>query len=308
MPGYRPSRRPFPPPRARLSRRAAIRRAAGSLAALAVAPVSLTACAPVALLDAVDPASGPVERAIAYGDHPRQRLDLHRPAEGGAPPTAVAVWFYGGSWRNGERGHYDFAARRLADAGAATIVPDYRLYPEVTYPAFLEDGAAAVAWAVDRLGAGRPGGAPLILAGHSAGAYIAAMLALDPRWLDAAGPGRGVVDGWIGLSGPYDFYPFETRITRAVFAGLEEPRESQPITHAGPGAPPCLLVTGESDGTVLPRNTRRLAEALRAAGAPVEVVTVPGGHATTLKALSRPFADARVIDPVTRFIAGRASV
>jgi len=285
--------------------RCAPRSAAAGLAVrrrtlLAAAPLALAGCSRVALLDAVDPAVGPVERGIAYGDHARQRLDMHRPGEGAG--EAVVVWFYGGSWRDGSRGNYDFAARRFADAGAVALVPDYRLYPEVRYPAFVEDGAAAVAWAVRQLGAGSPDGPPLILAGHSAGAYIAAMLALDSRWLDAAGPGRGRVAGWLGLSGPYDFYPFETRTTRAVFDGLDDPQASQPIAHAGPGAPSTLLATGTDDRTVLPRNTFRLADALRASGVPVEVVAVPGGHAKTLTALSRPFADDRIVGPVTDFV------
>ncbi|HZV92811.1 MAG TPA: alpha/beta hydrolase, partial [Caldimonas sp.] len=149
---------------------------------------------------------------IAYGALPRQRLDVYTPVS--ASPGAgwpVVVFFYGGNWTSGQRGEYKFMGEALASRGILTIVADYRLYPEVTYPGFLEDCAKAMAWGFEH--AKSLGGDPkrIFVMGHSAGAYNAAMLALDPRWL---GDARKAVRGFIGLAGPYDFLPFDQQATR----------------------------------------------------------------------------------------------
>ena len=90
------------------------------------------------------------------------------------PPAPVVVFLYGGSWRNGAREDYRFVGRRLAQQGMLVLVADYRTYPETIFPGFVEDGASAVAWA--RAHAAGWGGDPrcLFVAGHSAGAQIAA--------------------------------------------------------------------------------------------------------------------------------------
>ncbi len=103
-------------------------------------------------------------------------------------------------------------AKALARRGYVAVLPDYRIYPQARYPDFLDDGARAVRWAKDN--ATRFGGDPqkLFLMGHSAGAHIAAMLALDATWLQKVGlvPGRDIA-GLIGISGPYDFLPLQGR-------------------------------------------------------------------------------------------------
>jgi len=152
----------------------------------------------------------------------------------------------------------------------------------------VEDGAAAVAWAAANVA--RFGGDParLTIAGHSAGAHIAAMLALDPRWLRAAG--ARPVAAAVGLAGPYDFHPFTSTAAIAAFAAAPDPLSTQPIAFARGDAPPMLLATGDVDTVVRPRNSVRLAEALGAAGAPVSLRRYPGvTHSGILRALSRPF-------------------
>ena len=86
--------------------------------------------------------------------------------------------FYGGGWEDGSRADYRFAAMALARRGVVVMVPDYRLYPDVRFPDFIADGARAVRWA--RRNAIEFGADPRLLfsVGHSAGAYIAAMLKL----------------------------------------------------------------------------------------------------------------------------------
>src|SRR6185436_16972353 len=156
---------------------------------------------------------------------------------------------------------YLFVGQALAARGIATIVADYRLYPEVRFPAFVEDGAAATRWAADKVGADR-----LFLMGHSAGAEIASLLAADTPYLAAAGVERMQLRGFIGLSGPYDFLPLKSRRLIDIFGGANRP-EIEAITFARAPLPPALLIHGEADTTVYPRNSRSLAEAWRRAGA-----------------------------------------
>lgn len=244
----------------------------------------LAACSPADLVNLLTPAGGySVTRDIAYGPQGRQRLDLYEP-EAPAAGGAMVVFFYGGSWESGSKDDYRFAAQAFADAGLRVVVPDYRLYPEVVYPAFLEDSAAAVAWAR----AQQEG--PLFLVGHSAGAYNAVMLAVDPRWLDGAGltPCRSL-DGVVGLAGPYDFLPLDDADLEAIFAPPEGRAGTQPINHAEAAAPPLLLLTGNDDRTVLPRNSLRLAAARRAAGGRAETRLYDGiDHIGIVGALSWP--------------------
>ena len=247
----------------------------------------------VGMLDAIDammygtgkPACA--ARGVPSGAHPRLLVDVHVPA-GGADDAPVLLWFYGGSWSSGRRQDYGFAARAFASFGFVVVVPDYRLVPHVRFPNFVEDAAAAAAWAVANVA--RYGGDParVAVAGHSAGAYIAAMLALDARWLRAVGVGR--ISAAVGLAGPYDFHPFTTASTHAAFGAAPDPLATQPITFVRRDAPPMLLATGDADLTVRPRNSIRLAEALHAAGAPATLRRYPDlTHAGILQVLSKPF-------------------
>src|SRR5579863_3784483 len=187
-------------------------------------------------------------RSVAYAGHSRHRLDICRPAAAAAAP--VVVFFYGGAWRSGNKGLYRYVARALARRGYVAVVPDYRVYPQARYPDFLEDGAQAVRWVKDNVA--RFGGDPdkIFLKGHSAGAHIAAMLSIDPRWLDQVGlaPGRDIA-GLIGIAGPYDYLPLRDETLKAIFGGADRP-ETQPIFHVTPGAPPTLLMTGSRDRLV----------------------------------------------------------
>lgn len=211
-----------------------------------------------------DAAGRAVARGIAYGPLPRQRLDVYAP-EGRGPVRPALVYFHGGSWASGSRRAYDFVGRALAAQGFVVAIPDYRLYPEVRFPDFLEDCARAAAFAAAR-GIRAFGGDPvrLGLVGHSAGAYNAAMVALDRRWLDAAGA-AGAVKAWVGLAGPYDFLPIDLPITRRTFGAAPDLAATQPINFVRPDAPPAFLAHGDGDRTVAPRHTATLAALLRAA-------------------------------------------
>lgn len=279
-----------------MTRRIGVTALVGSLAA-ACSPLSM-----FATLTPKDAARAPT-RGAAYGSGARQRLDVFAPPNAsGAEP--VAIFFYGGSWDSGRRGDYAWAGRALAAQGFLTIVPDYRLYPDVRFPDFLDDCSRAVRWATDNAAA--LGGDPqrIVLIGHSAGAYNAAMLALDPRYLKAAGVDPRAIRGLAGLSGPYDFLPLDGPITRRTFGEAKDLDATQPTRFARADAPPAFLATGDADTTVYPRNTRKLAAALRSVGAKVEDRYYPGlNHADTVLALSRPFrAKAPLLDEMTTFL------
>lgn len=264
-----------------------------SLQAFALALVGFAgaACTPLGALNLLPSDSARVAATgVAYGADPRQKLDIYVPRATAAKGSPVLVFIYGGNWSSGDRAGYAFAGRSFAAEGFVTVVPDYRLVPQVRFPGFVEDEAAAVAWT--RIHAAEYGGDPdrIVIAGHSAGAYIAAMLALDPRFLDRAGAPRGTVKAWAGLSGPYDFYPFDVKASQDAFGSFPDPAATQPITFAGPGDPPTFLAHGLADTTVMPRNTTALAAKLKAAGVAVEVKLYPKlGHADVVLALTRTF-------------------
>ena len=216
----------------------------------------------------------------------------------------MVIFFYGGSWSSGYRQGYAFVGQALASRGFVTVLPDYRLVPQVRFPSFVQDGAAATAWVVRNI-AGHGGDPGRIgLAGHSAGAYIAAMLALDRRWLGQAGVAPATIRCLAGLAGPYDFFPFDVTASQEAFGRFGDPRATQPINFARAGAPPALLAYGQSDDTVRPRNSLRLAEALRAQGSVATAKGYPGlDHIGIMTALSKPFRSrASVLEDMTGFL------
>ena len=199
--------------------------------------------------------------SLAYGNTPRQQLDVYRPRRGDRAP--MVVFFYGGSWQSGARDLYRFLGSSLAAQGIVTVVPDYTVYPEARFPTFLEDAARAVAYA--RTHAAEWGGDPerLVLMGHSAGAHIAAMLACDPQWLAACGlDAHRDLAGLVGLAGPYDFLPIEGRVLQAIFGGPRR-AETQPISFVTGKEVPALLITAQRDVLVEPGNSKRFAARMR---------------------------------------------
>lgn len=273
-------------------------------AAIAGSAGLVAGCSPLRLVNGLAPSrTYRAAKGLPYGSHPRHMLDVYQPAEQ-TGPAPVVVFFYGGNWRSGERGDYLFAGEALASRGFVAVIPDYRLHPEVRFPAFLEDGAKAVGWALAH--AAEHGGDPgrLFLMGHSAGAYNAGMLALDPGYLKAAGVERQRVRGLIGLAGPYDFLPLQSDISKAVFGFPDTPLNTQPIRFASAASPPALLATGDDDSVVRPQNTRRLASRLRGNGVPVREILYPGvSHLMLVGSLAAPYRKfAPVLDDVAAFV------
>jgi acetyl esterase/lipase len=269
------------------------------------------ACTALEAINQLSPA-GHYERQsdIAFGVTSRQRLDVYVPTDAGAvvnvkPP--IVVFFYGGGWRRGEKEDYRFVAEYLTRRGVIAVVPNYRLFPEVTFPGFIEDGAAAFAWAkanADRLGGDS---ARVFLMGHSSGAHTATLLALDPSYLAQHALKPSDIAGVVGISGPYDVDPRRVRWVARIFEGLAEIERALPVEQVRAGAPAMFLANGDRDWIVPPRNAELLADRLRAKGVPAEVKIYQGErHAEILLGLSTSFANDRQLGrDVLAFIRSR---
>ncbi len=247
----------------------------------------LSGCSPAAVLNVLA-SNRLAAKGIPFGTDPRQRLDIYRPT--GRGPFPVMVFLYGGSWDSGNRSMYRFVGDAFAAHGILTVIPDYRLWPEVRYPVFLQDCALALAWTRANIaGYGGRASAPALI-GHSAGAYNAAMLALDPSLLGAVGRSpRSDLSRVVGLAGPYDFLPLHSDELRSVFGPGPAGASTQPITYVDGRNPPMLLAAGTADGTVMPLNTIRLAARIRSRGGPVEERLYPGvDHLEIVGAIGRP--------------------
>ncbi len=248
-----------------------------------------SACQPFGLINLLVPRSGyDVHRGLAYGKDPRQLLDLYVPQglEGGAP---VLLFFYGGSWQSGNRGDYRAFGQAFASAGIVTAVADYRLYPQVKYPGFVEDAAGALAWL--HAHAGEHGGddARIFVSGHSAGAYNAVMLASEPGFIERYGGSLDWIKGVIGIAGPYNFLPMRDPAYIDMFHGANN-QGSMPVHHVTGTRPPMLLVTGAADATVAPYNSDDMAAKLESFGSAVRVIGYPGiGHTGVILSLVRGF-------------------
>jgi len=245
----------------------------------------------------------PTVADLRYGDDDRQKLDLYLPPDR-SKPAPLIVWFYGGSWNSGDKAKYAFVAKRFTDMGYAVAIPDYRLVPQIRFPEFIEDGAKALAF-MKHYGNQHPDritASPMILAGHSAGAYNAVQLVADQSYLSSVDMSSNDISGIIGLSGPYDFYPYDVKATRIAF-GETPAAQSQPVEQDLSHMPPMLLITGTRDHTVYPRNSRRLAE-LAPDAKLIEIDDT--GHAGTLIALGSILTENRaVLDPILEFLAAR---
>jgi len=260
---------------------------AGTLGGLAAA------CSPLGVLNTLGPRDRGVSRIardIAYGDDPRQRFDLYGPAwRPGQPTLPVIVFFYGGGWDSGSRALYGWAAQALAARGFVVALPDYRVVPQVVFPVFIEDAAAATAKAAEVVG--RYGGDPkrLGVAGHSAGAHLAMMIALDRRYMAAAGQ-PGLIKAAAGLSGPYEFLPFNVASSINAFGRAPDPTLTQPVTFVRADAPPLWLGHGTDDVVVHDEDTIILNERMHAVGGRCEAKLYPGlNHADTIATFSPLF-------------------
>ena len=257
-------------------------------AVLSLGAVLMSACSPLALLNASAIARPyRLQADVAFGADTRQKLDVYIPTQP-APQADTVVFFYGGRWQSGKKQDYRFVAQALTAHGLIVVVADYRLYPQVEWREFVADGAAAYAWTQANIAA--YGGNPrrIFLMGHSSGAHIAALVALNAAArVPAADDARPC--GMIGLAGPYDFLPFKDADIQQIFSSAADPRETQPIHYVDGDDPSLLLLTGDADTVVNPRNAERLAAAMRSRGGNATLIRYAGvGHAGILTSLAPP--------------------
>ena len=190
-----------------------------------------------------------------YGENHRHRFDsyLHLKPSG---DRAKIIFLYGGGWQSGDRSDFRFVADTLCSLGFDVYVPDYRLYPEVRFDEILHDAVSAV----DAIMNENEG--TFFIMGHSAGAQLGALLALNPDLLQS--PER--ISGFIGLAGPYDFYPFTEDEHWDLFAPEEMYPDSQPVNYVRADAPPLLLLHGRDDMRVRRGHSKSLMEKQQAVG------------------------------------------
>ncbi len=269
---------------------------------LLVSILIVSGCA--TLLNASIPREGyHVVRDVAYGEHARQRMDFYIP-EGLKNPAPVIVFFYGGSWQYGTKDDYRFVGQAFAAKGFITAVVDYRLYPEVYFPAFIEDGAKAFV-AIHTMIATHGGDANrMFVAGHSAGAFNAMMLAANTHYILSAGGKPSWIRGVIGIAGPYDFLPMTDPDIIAIFSKLPV-EHTQPVNFVTAAMPPVFLATGTADDVVIPRNSERLAAKLKTVGQTATLHSYDSlGHIGIILSLAHRFRDkSPLLEDISAFIA-----
>lgn len=282
-------------------RLAAIVRTMRNAAALLSAGL-LASCSPLNLLNGVG-ADGAYRNAttVRYGNESRQQLDVYQPRV--SREGVVVVFFYGGGWSMGQRDQYRFVAQTLTQHGATVVVADYRTYPEAVFPAFMQDAAAAVAWAHRNIA--QYGGDPkkIYLMGHSAGGHIVTLLALDKSYLAAQGLSTDILAGVVGLAPPTDFAATLDAKYRPVFVNQRDLERAQPIRYVRANAPPLLLQHGADDSVVQARNSLALAEQITASGGKARALIYPGkGHSGLLLNFSRLFGHSPILDDTLDFL------
>src|ERR1700704_438283 len=201
---------------------------------------------PAMMLNLTVPRSGyRVQRDFAYGEAPRQRYDLYLP-KALTGPAPIVLFFYGGAFRAGRKSEYRVVGEALTSKGIIVAVADYRIYPEARFPDFLDDGAKALAAVHAR--AAEFGGDPtrIFLAGHSAGAYIAVMLASNPAYVRAANADLSWIRGIIPMAGRYHKIPLADAAGVTIFGGPAR-EETRPASFIDGKRPAMLLLAGAAE-------------------------------------------------------------
>ncbi len=257
---------------------------------MAASALALAGCdAAFSALNLVVPRTGyRVVGDLVYGPDPRHKLDVYVP-DNLSGPAPVLMFFYGGAWQAGSRKQYRAFGQAFASEGIVTVVADYRLYPQVTYPAFVEDGAVALAWVHANIAKYGGDAGHIFVSGHSAGGYIAAMLGTEPKFVEAAGGNLLWMRGVIGIAGPYDFLPLREESYIAIFHGANN-RDAMPVNHVKGRRPPMLLTWGTGDGTVGRVNIDHMEAKLKSFDSPVETRLYPGvSHIGIILSLAHGF-------------------
>jgi acetyl esterase/lipase len=241
---------------------------------------------------------------------PRQTLDLHLPQGQALHARPVVIAIHGGGWTVGDKAEQGFLqpkTRWLMRHGFIVASINYRLSPQARHPAHVDDVRAAIAWVTRHIG--KYGGDPhrLYLLGHSAGAHLAALAAVDAPRLEAAGIDPGWISGVVLIDGAgYDIprqlredriNPQIDRMINDAFTGSRRLQLDASPVYRIHGGPPPFLILHETLRPGFARQAKRLEAALRRHGGRVTRIPVPGkNHLTISRHLGRPR------DPLTRVV------
>lgn len=225
---------------------------------------------------------------VPYGESPRQVMDVYRDPDLAGMNHCRIVFTYGGSWESGSKSDYGFVGAALAKLGYTVFIPDYRLYPEVRYPAFVNDLALALTHPQIATGYGE---APLVLMGHSAGAMLAGLVSFDHRYLQRHQLPVDLIDAYVAISGPHDYFlPTDNPQWTAIFG--EDPDaqiDALTVNHVTEKAPPTLILHGLKDDVVTPKSAQSLARELQRVNvAQTLKLYERTGHRRILAALAPP--------------------
>ena len=275
--------------------------------AIALIACLTSACSPIKVLNSLVPENDyELVSAVAYGASARQKLDIYLPkaADHSSTLKKVIIFYYGGNWDSGERADYKFAAEALVSQGYIVVIPDYRVYPEVLFPGFMADPVRAAKWVKTNIKKYNGDAHKVFLAGHSAGAHMAVMMAINPEYLAEASLKPNDFAGVIGLAGPYDFLPLKSDRLKTIFGPEAEQWKSQPINFVDGKNPPLYLAIGTKDNTVWPRNSINLAKKIKEKNGLVEVHEFAGyGHIDMVAKLAKPLrGNGELLKSVITFI------
>ena len=270
----------------------------------AAALAALTACSPAKLLNTITPSGNFTKQSdISFGEHPRYKLDIYKPETPkiGAP---VLVFVHGGGWNNGSKDLYKFIGDGFTGEGYTVVVPNYRLHPNAVYPDPLTDTAKAVAWTAknypDR---------PLMLMGHSAGAYNVLMMGLDKGFLAAEDVSMCArISGVISLAGPVGIVPLKKEPYITVFPDKFTGIDAA-LNNVNAPSPPMFLMNGGKDDQVYPRNAIALDKAIKERGGKSELKLYPKlSHTDAVKVLSRYFdGDSTLKNDILQFMSDNSA-
>lgn len=181
-------------------------------------------------------------------DYLRERcvLDLYYPVDMKGFPTVV--WFHGGGLTGGNK----FIPEALKEQGMAVVAVNYRLYPKVKAPVYIEDAAAAVAWVINHIEEYGGDKDLVFISGHSAGGYLTSMVGLDPRWLKKHKVDANRIAGLIPFSG-HTITHFTVRKERGIEGTQPVVDDLAPLFHVRKDAPPLLLITGDREMEMMGR-------------------------------------------------------
>ena len=244
------------------------------------------------------------DAALAPGEAEPCSLDLTLPGKGTGYPSIL--WLHGGGLTGGSRktAVSRRVAERLASAGIAVAMADYRLNPNVTFPAYIDDVAAAFAWLKNNIA--RHGGDPekVFIGGHSAGAYLALMVALDGRYLTAAGLDESGLAGVVALSSQTTTH-FTVRAERRPGDDRMIVDDGAPLFHVSRRGFPFLILYAGNDMALRVEENRLLAGALRHAGCEtvIDHLYADRDHGTIVSWMDRP--DDAVAKDVIQFLHSR---